>query len=168
MRRIIFNTAAILSLVLCLVFIYSCLRSLLPTHVHLGSVDGALVILCWEGASFDLHTEEFNPKSEKFAGIRTIMSNMSHDSDHQFLGFRSLRGSGIFRGVPYQIYFIPYWFLIPLTAILPILWFRHGRRQRLRAHGGQCLKCGYDLRESKGQCPECGATVPENKGVTAV
>jgi hypothetical protein len=30
------------------------------------------------------------------------------------------------------------------------------RRDASRLHGGQCLRCGYDLRHSRGRCPECG------------
>ena len=165
MRRIIFNTAAIVSLLLCLVFICACVRSFLPTNVRLGSVQGCFIIFCWEGAH-DAPDEEYNPGSEKFAGIRVILAMMSRDVDNNVLGFRSIHGGGLFRGVTYQIYAIPYWFLIPLSAILPILWLRYHRQQRFRAKEGHCLKCGYDLRESKDKCPECGAPIPGNKGVT--
>src|SRR3954470_3434601 len=123
MRRIVFNTAAIISLMLCLFFIYACLRSFLPTNVRLSSVDGSLMIFCWDGpVPSDGRDEEYNPASEKFAGIRTMLKMMSHQSEWQFLGFRSIKGGGLFRGVSYQVYAIPYWILIPLTAILPILW----------------------------------------------
>ena len=158
MRRIVFNTAAVLSLVLCLVLIYACLRSFLPTNIRLGSMDGALIVFCWEGAH-DPSDHEYNPGSEKFAGIRVIVGMMSRDVDKNILGFRSIHGDGIFRGVTYQIYAIPYWFLIPLAAILPILWLRYHRQQRFRAREGHCLACGYDLRESKDKCPECGAAI---------
>ena len=161
MRRVIFNTAAIGSLVLCLVFLYACLRSFLPTNLRLGSVDGSLIIFCWEGA-MDTPDDEYNPGSEKFAGVRVILRMMSRDVDKNILGFRSIRGGGLFRGVTYQIYAVPYWFLIPLTAILPIFWLRYRAQQRMRAREGRCLNCGYDLRESKGKCPECGAQIRAN------
>jgi hypothetical protein len=34
------------------------------------------------------------------------------------------------------------------------------RRKDERAKAGQCIVCGYDLRETRDCCPECG-TVPE-------
>ena len=37
-----------------------------------------------------------------------------------------------------------------------------GRNRRWgRVHEGQCIWCGYDLRESQGHCPECGKQIPE-------
>lgn len=160
MRRILFSTAAIASLLLCVFFIYACLRSFLPTHVHAESIDGAVTLLFWEG-EIDAQPESqtFHPDSERFAGTRFILSNMSKKSEARFLGFASIRGGGLFRGVSYHFIAIPYWVLIPAAAILPILWIRNSRRQRNRAKAGHCLACGYDLRESKDQCPECGAAI---------
>src|ERR1051325_9979246 len=119
MRRIVFNTAAVSSGLLCLFFIYACLRSFLPTHVRVQSIDGSLMLLFWDGAMNDPQADEYDPGSEKFAGIRTILQSMSRDADHNLLGFRYIRGGGLFRGVTYQIYAVPYWLIIPLTAILP-------------------------------------------------
>jgi hypothetical protein len=39
------------------------------------------------------------------------------------------------------------WVVLLLLAI---------RRDVNRHRGGQCLRCGYDLRHSRGRCPECG------------
>jgi hypothetical protein len=161
MRRVVLDIAGFLSLLLCLWLIYSWVRSYFPTHMHLESVDGALAILSWEGLiPVDPQFENFNPDSrEKFVGIRTLLDSMSHDAEWQLLGFRSVRGGGIFRGVTYHIFAIPYWIIVPPAAVLPILWLRVRRRQRMRAQSGHCLACGYDLRESKDKCPECGVAV---------
>jgi hypothetical protein len=161
MRRIAFNTAAILSLLLCFFLIYSYFRSFLPARLHVESIDGSLMVLSWEGQiPSDPQSDIFNPASEKFCGVRELLRTISPTSDQRFLGFRSIRSGGIFFGVTYHIFAIPYWIIILPTAILPILWLRYRRRQRLRAKSGHCLSCGYDLRESKEKCPECGAAIP--------
>jgi hypothetical protein len=53
----------------------------------------------------------------------------------------------------------PSWFVVGITAVPPglsyLLW-RCRRRMQLRLESGQCVRCGYDLRESPGRCPECG------------
>ena len=61
---------------------------------------------------------------------------------------------------------VPYWLLLGLAAVLPILRFVAYRRSRfLRA--GLCPRCGYDLRASSDRCPECGTPVPTKKEAAA-
>jgi hypothetical protein len=56
----------------------------------------------------------------------------------------------------------PSWFVVGISAIPPglayLVW-RRRRRAQLRLERGQCVRCGYDLRESPERCPECGAAV---------
>ena len=54
---------------------------------------------------------------------------------------------------------LPYWFIVPITAILPALMLRRFRRrwlQNRRKQAGKCARCGYDLRATPSLCPECG------------
>lgn len=58
---------------------------------------------------------------------------------------------------------IPYWFVMALSSVLPLLWVRRRlirRRQWSRLNQGLCTMCGYDLRASPERCPECGRAVP--------
>lgn len=57
---------------------------------------------------------------------------------------------------------LPAWVVAILLGFLPLWWvksFRRDRRRSKRRDAGQCLACGYDLRESPERCPECGAAV---------
>jgi hypothetical protein len=51
----------------------------------------------------------------------------------------------------------PFWFLVVLTAILPIKYLLRRRRISRSRSSGQCQVCGYDLRATPNRCPECGA-----------
>ena len=51
---------------------------------------------------------------------------------------------------------------VPVALLAGVWRWRHERRRlrRSRRAAGQCVRCGYDLRETPARCPECGA-VPE-------
>jgi len=56
-----------------------------------------------------------------------------------------------------RVFYVPLWFVLALSAILPASHIR--RRSRLRARRralGLCARCGYDLRATPDCCPECG------------
>lgn len=58
---------------------------------------------------------------------------------------------------------VPLWCPLIAFALLSVRYLRHYRRdrsRRLRATGGLCTRCGYDLRATPGRCPECGAPAP--------
>ena len=51
--------------------------------------------------------------------------------------------------------------LFALVGLLQLARARRMTRIRLRLRAGQCLACGYDLRESPERCPECGREARE-------
>ena len=55
---------------------------------------------------------------------------------------------------------VPYWFLLILFSITPLIRWRMGRRV---VAAGVCRQCGYDLRATPERCPECGAVVGGTK-----
>lgn len=62
-------------------------------------------------------------------------------------------------GVPFSQAGVPYWFLILMFGVLPVLWISSRSRRMRRGRVGLCRQCGYDLRASPERCPECGASV---------
>src|SRR5687768_17418960 len=60
----------------------------------------------------------------------------------------------------------PYWIVVILTALLPIVWLvqyisEHAeRRRKFRRKSNLCVTCEYDLTGNvSGTCPECGTAM---------
>jgi hypothetical protein len=81
-----------------------------------------------------------------------------------FLGFGFAWNSPWADGGSLTLVHAPFWFVLILTSILPILRVRReliDRRRRQWLASNRCGHCGYDLRGSPDRCPECGNT-PQN------
>ena len=144
-------TLAIGSTLLCGAVLIAWAVSYLPPHPHFVAHHGALLI-----ARTDLNDETLQSFGGGISGAIVYLAQSGNVYEH-FLGFAYIQGS--FNGT-YDIYAIPFWFLLLLTGIGPALWWfgvYRGRRRRLAGH---CARCGYDLRATPGRCPECGFDGP--------
>ncbi|MEO0964940.1 MAG: hypothetical protein AAFY08_07455 [Planctomycetota bacterium] len=64
---------------------------------------------------------------------------------------------------------LPWWSIAMPLAVWPIWWLLWDRMRWRRAMRGQCVGCGYDLREaSGGACPECGRAISTDRARIAL
>lgn len=94
--------------------------------------------------------------------------SMSRLPDFSLLGFgwgrwSAIVGDGWRTGPVNGSYLsIPFWPLLLLFMLLPVLWAVGAARQRRNRRIGLCPSCGYDLTGNvSGVCPECGAPSPD-------
>jgi hypothetical protein len=62
----------------------------------------------------------------------------------------------ITQGIIIKLISIPDWVFLLVCAAAIAISQLPGRRARLRARRGFCVRCGYDLRATPTRCPECG------------
>jgi hypothetical protein len=74
---------------------------------------------------------------------------------HEALGALLCYGAVGTDGSFYVVTVTPYWALLSLGALLPIVRLLPLLRRR-RGAPGHCRACGYDLRATPERCPECG------------
>lgn len=111
----------------------------------------------WSFDEFKADTQQYNPFHVSLLGIEYF--GRAYDPDEP------LTTSGFKNDWCFYLLIIPYWFIVPLSALPPLWWFLRGRRssKRYRRKHGLCLGCGYDLRGTASDCPECGHGAPSMK-----
>ncbi|HEX2970752.1 MAG TPA: hypothetical protein VHP11_00365 [Tepidisphaeraceae bacterium] len=106
------------------------------------------------GIEYNLSAYWAQQRSYGFLGFVASRSTSSCRDEKNRLG---LAGTWFSLGVPY-------WLIMMLTLILPLVWGQQEWKQRRtrRIARGLCPICGYDLRAHRpGQrCPECGTPIP--------
>jgi hypothetical protein len=59
--------------------------------------------------------------------------------------------------IPWQSLTLPYWLVMIISVVAPLIWLRGAIRRRRVLPANICRQCGYDLRATPERCPECGA-----------
>ena len=186
MKRRLFNTLSVVSLVVAIGVALLCI----PSYSRLFTIGGfgnfpfgasrvqaaenfsikfrgyGYALLLRQGG-IDFYWQELRSQEHPL-----VIGSMYANVEETVLGFafirapRELPPRGVSpRGVPWArqgTLRVPVWFVVLLLMVWPTSWlvqYRRVRRARWRRNRGLCLTCGYDLRASKERCPECGTPV---------
>jgi hypothetical protein len=167
LRRIFLNTAAVISLLLCLAIAADWVNS----YWHYWVIErttprGSTSVSSERGAMFLVRDDSVNvPETRYDYGAQ---GDVRLD---EILGigvqrWKPIRFATFYTGrrvtgrrVTEHWIIIPHWVFAGLFAVLPLMSLRAERRHRRHAQPGTCPRCGYDLRATPDRCPECG-TVP--------
>lgn len=105
-----------------------------------------------------LSAQTMSASRDEFAAVHDLLFDPSNEKWH-FLGFHTATGTLGSWNWKFSALIVPYWVLVIPLALLPLTGFRRVIVRRRRKRRGQCLACGYDLRQSPDRCPECGKPV---------
>jgi hypothetical protein len=151
LRRRLFASVCVLSLILCLATVGLWVRSyrLADTAGHYDGVGGGFSITSSEGWVHSLIAKD------GLGDTRRWFCFVGDPPPYMLPGFRWIATRAPY-GNQYVVF--PHWLPAILFALAPAWWVLGPyRRQSKRRKLGLCMTCGYDLRASPDRCPECGA-----------
>jgi hypothetical protein len=151
LRRSLFNTAAALSLALC---VAACVLWVRSYWRYDSGIDGRVALASHRGHFFWLRSFSTSDARDYYAGP-VGEADQTRDIIRKNAKWRLLGFS--YTAVPdVGVLVTPSWFVAGLLAIVPAVWLRRRRGVRRRCRLGLCPTCGYDLRATPDRCPECG------------
>jgi len=170
LRRYIFNTLTVVSLLLLLatagfwVDSYWGYRNIayLTESRRDFAISSHSLGLVSAGYTTQGYGDKIGWRSNRFSGEEFVSG--PDDFSSYFLGFgyvlkrhRRFQSYGMSYGIV-----VPHWFLTLIFAILPAIWlFKWNKRRKLGPNA--CSSCGYDLTGNEsGVCPECGVTAEDS------
>ena len=152
--RRVSNSLTVLSLLVCLVAIMLWVRSYRANSQTAGA------------DSFDLTHKEplywFISNPGRLTFCRQEGKDWSHPVQHFNLLGLEYASSRVGQSSLANL-LVPYWMIVSLTILPPLIWLRGWQVQRRmlrRERSGRCRTCGYDLRATPDRCPECGTPIP--------
>jgi hypothetical protein len=161
LRRRLFASVSVLSLILCLATVGLWVRSYRLHEVWgRASQTGPATFLVTGRGTLELY----------LSAIGSQPAGWYHLSRSVFAPARPLFQASRFTNVDARTTWyirFPVWLPALLFALAPAWWVvGPWRRRSKRRKLGLCLNCGYDLRASPDRCPECGslsntATIPD-------
>jgi hypothetical protein len=172
MRRRLFTLLSALSLALCVVTAVLWVRSYsylegffwapdLPHEFEIGSRRGTIYFGYDVDIGYDVSIGRSSRRRTGFASVDIRGdAHLWVPSEWNVLGFGLHKDNfahwvGPIRKSGHALY-VPSWFVLGATLVLPSLRAVRMLRARRRPKQGLCPSCGYDLRATPDRCPECG------------
>jgi hypothetical protein len=180
-RRWLFNGLAVLSWLLCVAMGLIWARSYFAVNDWpanwVGGTSENYTRIQWAGGNREIESRDGRLSLTLIDLVHSVhQPTAMKDFHHEFIGFGGDRlgngrwGSGtVWTWEYFTTLWMPHWFLVLITALLPAMWIvvdiRSRKVPRLKPQS-HCRECGYDLRATPDRCPECG-TIPAKMEVNS-
>jgi hypothetical protein len=182
MRRRVFNFAAAVSLVLCLISLEWWRTSYgMPRIVRLTASISRFYVIRLELGILELdrtdcYSGHLPPLFDKQFTIYQLPQGLSVSWNPRCksvfgFGYRNElilpMGSNLVIAAT-RSWSVTVWSFVAVTSVLPLLFFHDARKRHRRRLAYCCERCGYNLTgNTSGICPECGTPIAGKAGVEA-